>query len=358
MKVTAKSKRMLGAIIILSLPLILFAIIREQNSWRPQVFVTLKQNSISWVGFSPNGKMIGLFSTNPSQPQFFESVSLWQVKSKTMDWKNDLVISPGAFSADGKIFVGTGVAARFPRRFWDVKTGHLKSQRGRGSSASIAVYGSMVADSSGGSVHIWRISNSKSHFPIMLGERMGERNGHYLALDFSSDGKFLAGGGYRTNGGFLVDGGNVSESNLPVYNVRIWDIEARKVVHIFQGFQDEISSVGFSPDGKTLIIGSDNTVQLWSLQTYKLLQEVKDSVTVKRRDKIFSPYEKAKFSPDGATIASNSGDIVKLRDAQTLKLLRVLKSPHGTVNSFAFAPDGDTLMTGHDDGTVLLWRVR
>lgn len=355
MKITAKSKRILGTMVLLALPLVLFAVIREQNSWRPQVFVTLRQHSINWVSSSPEGKMVGLFSANLAKPQFFDSVSIWKVKPKAMRWQNDLVISPGAFSADGKTLLGTGVAARFPRQFWDVETGQLKSQRGQGSSTAIAVYGSMVADSVfRGPVQIWHTSNSKSRPPILL----GERESCYRALDFSPDGKILAAGGYKTKGGYLVDGIASGKSHTPIYSVRFWNIETRKVIHVLQGFTEEITSVKFSPDGKILLTASANQIQLWSLQTFKSLSEITDRITVKRRNRFFSPYEKAKFSPDGTTIASNSGDVIKLRDAHTLKLLRVLKAPHGTVNAFAFAPDGNTLMTGHDDGTVLIWRVR
>ncbi len=58
MKITAKSKRILGMMVLLALPLVLFAVIREQNSWRPQTFVALKKHPIKWIDFSPDGKKV------------------------------------------------------------------------------------------------------------------------------------------------------------------------------------------------------------------------------------------------------------------------------------------------------------
>ena len=95
-------------------------------------------------------------------------------------------------------------------------------------------------------------------------------------------------------------------------------------------------------------------MQLWNLQNHKVQREITDTTNSNQ----WILFEEAIFSPDGTIIANNSADVIKLRDAHTLKLLRVLKAPHGTVNAFAFAPDGNTLMIGHHDGTVLTWRVR
>jgi WD40 repeat protein len=63
------------------------------------------------------------------------------------------------------------------------------------------------------------------------------------------------------------------------------------------------------------------------------------------------------FSPDGQTIATASQDgTVKLWRAADGKVLRTLQGADG-MTSVAFAPDGQTLAAGSKDKTVRIWRM-
>ena len=105
-----------------------------------------------------------------------------------------------------------------------------------------------------------------------------------------------------------------------------------------------VFSITFSPDGKAVAVGGQNTVQLWSAHTGELLQ----TITYRSR---YAGYEPAiwsvAFTPDSRTLAVELGYWVLLFDLQTgEQKLEIRDGGENNLDWVAFSPDGKTLATG------------
>ncbi|MBA7533727.1 Tol-Pal system protein TolB [subsurface metagenome] len=126
---------------------------------------------------------------------------------------------------------------------------------------------------------------------------------------------------------------------------RLWDLKGNEL-QVFWGHENYITAVAFSPDGKTILTGSeDNTARLWDLKGNEL--------------QVFWGHENGissvAFSPDGNTILTGSGDITaRLWDLEGNQL-QVFKGGEAGVSAVAFSPDGKTILTGSSDYTPRLW---
>ena len=168
--------------------------------------------------------------------------------------------------------------------------------------------------------------------------------------------------------GLITRGMSVTSSDGNVSNT--------KHLKTLVGHRYTVHSVAFSPDGKTLASGSeDNTIILWDTTTGEHTRTLASptgpfveptDTLVGHTDTVYS----VAFSPDGRTLASGSEDsTVILWDTTTGEHIKTLARPTGpfvgptaplaghtdTVYSVAFSPDGQVLASGSADNTIILW---
>jgi RNA polymerase sigma factor (sigma-70 family) len=182
-------------------------------------------------------------------------------------------------------------------------------------------------------IHIWDVATGKQV------RELADIKGFINAVAFSPDGKLLAAAGDPMVAAPAADRHG---------EICIWDFETAKEKSRLRGHEHGVSSLAFSPDGKTVAsTGSDQHIRVWDVASAKELGSVQASRSL---------LHSVAFAPDGRGLASGGDEnAVKLWDLPSLQQ-RPIGAGHETWVSFlAFTPDGKRLITGAPRDGLSVW---
>lgn len=243
------------------------------------------------------------------------------------------------FSPDGKTMFSGGYWPDCSLKAWDVTSrqelwkvqGHSDDIVGLAVSSDSSYVASASMDLS---VKLWRASNGTP-----VGSTLNSDAGAALSVDFSSDGKWLLGGGT----GFLclwnMDKAILSEPADPLDHSR---------QHPYS------MAVSMSSTDQSLVVqgNDDGSLKVWDLQSTTLLHDVPSSPGASKSVTAIA------FAPDGRKmVVADEAGLVCVRDAHTLSGLLSFRAHEDAVWSIRYSHDGLKVVTASRDQTIKTWHA-
>ena len=257
------------------------------------------------------------------------TIKLWNVQNGTETTLRGHTagVNSVAFSPNGMLLASGG--DDYISKLWDVQNQQaiatLQHITGWNRSQIKAVVFSPDGEllvTAGWDVKLWTVNNQTELATL-------QHDQWVWALAFSPDGQHLATGDAKGA-------------------VKIWDVQNRRVIIQLEADTTDVYAVAFSPDGRTLAsAGYDGQIKLWAVENWAPVGTLHNPGTVNT----------VNFLRDRNILASTGHEAVTLWSTENGEKIASLTGHIGWVNGVAFAPEGPTIASGGNDGTVRIQNI-
>ena len=309
--------------------------------------VSVHFNGVITLWDMQTSQNIGLHTTQPAAPLWAVALSPDGTKLASVGAKAKLFFEAGS---------GNSTSAWTPDRLvrlTDVRSGRELATLpdiNTGRCMTFSPDGNVIAFGGPDKIHLWNIETGITLDIPLVDEHVADGNVDFFsppvdinAFAFSSDGKKLVTG---TMGG----------------KVQMWDpetgvplapfLEGQNMEEAVEGgpgnfrvtYRGAINALAFSSNGRLLAVGSDQKIRLLGSREYPPLKDTPRGT------------QALAFSPDDTILVTGlrpSG--IELWNLATGEKLRTLDGHTAIVEALVFSPDGKTLVSTGQDGTILLW---